>query len=218
MVKLVKPISPGSDRPVTGSASVSYSWCKLGAHTTSTICNHTFGLSNFELFHTWAVLAGISASRQTLPHSSLNKAVHHQHPLHAQSPPAAFDPYTFNAAVWPVSPAGAAGRRQPKRFPRYHGSPWMTLKGYIDPIFRRLAGRALPVQASLFHPVFYPVTCRISTQQRQSRTTFAKASYTRPPGWSFPAARAIKEDRTTQPFLLDKDVYSNLHSNCNCFH
>lgn len=72
----------GSDMSVISSASVSYSWCKLGTHSTRTICNHTFGLYNLELFHTWAVnaaLAEISASNQTLPHPSLNEAAGHHH-------------------------------------------------------------------------------------------------------------------------------------------
>lgn len=80
MVKLVKPIGPGSDMSVTRQYN---SWCKLGAHTTKTICNHTFGLSNPELSHTWAVnaaLAEISAPSQTLPSLSLVEAVHHLHP------------------------------------------------------------------------------------------------------------------------------------------
>lgn len=147
MVKLVKPTSPGSDTSLFRTADVAGS-----SHHKDHLQPHLWAL---QLIHTWAInaaLAEISALGQTLPCSSLDKAVHHHHPpLHAQSPPAAFASPTFSAAVWHVSPAAAAARRrQSKRFPHYHGSPWMTSKGYIDPIFRRLAGRALPVQASLF--------------------------------------------------------------------
>lgn len=147
MVKLVKPISPGSDTSLFHRAGVAGS-----SHHKDHLQPHLWAL---QLICTWAVnaaLAEISALGQTLPCSSLDKAVHHHHhSLHAQSPPAAFASHTLTAAGWHVSPAGAAGRRrQSKRFPHYHGSPWMTSKGYIDPIFRRLAGRALPVQTSLF--------------------------------------------------------------------
>lgn len=119
------------------------------------------------------------------------------HPLPAQSPTAAFPPHTFNAAVWSLIPAGAAGQRETVQ--KISTLSWLSMndfKGEHRSYLQEISWKCTACIGKLV-PVFYPVTCRISIQQRQFKTRFAKASYTGSAGWSFPAARAIREDGTT---------------------
>ena len=96
------------------------------------------------------------------------------HPLHAQSPTAAFPSHTFNAAVWPLIPAGAAGQRE--TIQEISTLSWLSMndfKGTHRSYLQEISWKCTACAGKLV-PVFYPVTCRISIQQREFKTTLPK--------------------------------------------
>lgn len=109
----------GSDALVTSSAIAAHSWCERGARTTrSSICTHPiFGFSDPESYFTLMLLhcSGWYFSLQKIkpyPAHPLTRPFATHHPPNVLSPTAAFPSHTFNAAVWPLILAGAAGQRE----------------------------------------------------------------------------------------------------------
>lgn len=142
------------------------------------------------------------------------------HPLRAQSPTAAFPSHTFNAAaVWLLIPAGAAGQRETVQ--EISTLLWLSMndfKGTHRSYLHEISWKCIACVDKLV-PVFYPVTCRLSVQQREFKTTFAKASYTGSAGLVISSCQSYREDGTTftaSP-IGQRGVYSKVHSNHHCF-
>jgi len=159
-----------------------------------------------KLFHTHAVmlhwLIFQLAKIKPYPVHPLARPSATHHPLHAQSPTAAFPSHTFSEAIWPLIPAGAAGQRETAQ--EISTLSWLSTNNFKGKhrSYLQETGWKRTACAGKLVPVFYPIACRISIRQGEFKTTFAKASYTGSAGWSFPAARAVREDgQHLQPLL-----------------